>query len=177
MKKSLNILDQKNYSTSKFESMMNKVSVKVLLIGLILFMMIIIRLVFDQVNTPFFNKINPISSFFENHGINPNVIWIDTSPFLCVWLLSVCILTIWGSNNYKRAIRDEYNVKTTSKLISLNQEIDELKAANKFIDEAFRSYRNDVKDELLEKQKRIDYYSEKYDRIRDSKGHYLPKNK
>lgn len=174
MKKLLN-LDRNSYPKSKFEKFMTNISGYVFLTGLVLFALVIFRLVFENTNHQFFNHINPVSYFFQNHAFNYKVIWSDLSPYLCLWLIFMCVLTVFAANNYRRSIRDEYLTKTTSKLIALNQEIDELKASNDFINEAFASYRADATNQLADKQKRIDYYSEKYDRKRDLKGHFLPK--
>lgn len=167
----------KSCQTSKFESLMNRISSAILIIGLVFFLSTIVRLFLDQLHINLFGKLNPVFLFIENHGINYGVIWSDISPFVCLWLTFICIIIILAANNFKKSIRDEYSVKTTSKIIFLNQQIDELEAANKLVNEAFRKYRNDTNAELTERQKRIDYYSERYDRVRDSKGHFLPKNK
>jgi len=124
MKKLYNIFDA-SYPESKFNYFMDKCLTIAFWIGISVFASIAIR----------FSYL-PIINFAMTHSINFTAIWADISIWLCLWLISVCFLVIWAANNYRISIREDYLVRTTSKLIALNNEIDELKAANKILRES-----------------------------------------
>lgn len=136
MKKLHNIFDE-NYPKSKFDKAMNGVKFLVSVIGMLFFLLVIAYIIKQNTSIVFYNKINPIAVFLQNHGVNFRVIWIDCSPYIVAWFIFAFVpLVMWSANNYKRSLRDEYLVKTTSKLIALNNEIDEQKAANKILRES-----------------------------------------
>lgn len=161
MKKLYNIFDEKTYPKSKFDKFMEKVTAMVILVGFIFFLLIIVSIIKQNISIEFYNKINPIA-FFKTHGVNFKVIWNDCSPYIVAWFVFVFVpLVMWSANNYKLSLRNEYLVKTTSKLCALNLEIDELKAANKILRESNMR--------LFEKTPAA--------RLRDEEGKFLPKLK
>ena len=165
MKKLYNIFDE-NYPQSKFDKDMNTMKSFVFVIGMIFFLLVLAFIVGEYSNIEFYNKINPVAVFLQNHGVNFKVIWNDCSPYIVGWFVFAFVpLVMWSANNYKRSLREEYRneylIKTTSKLISLNQELDELKAANKILRESNLR--------LFEKTPAA--------RKKDSKGRFLPKPK
>lgn len=136
MKKLHNIFDE-NYPKSKFDKAMNGVKFPVFVIGMLFFLLVIAYIIRQNTSIVFYNKINPVAVFLQNHGVNFKVIWIDCSPYIVAWFVFAFVpLVMWSANNYKRSLRDEYLVKTTSKLIALNSEVDEQKAANKILRES-----------------------------------------
>jgi hypothetical protein len=141
---------------SQFEKSMNIVSGIVLIFGLLFFLSIVLRLVFEQFNCyPFCAIVN----FIQTHSINFPAIWADISIWLCIWLISFSLVVILAANNYRRSIREDYLVRTTSKLIALHNEIDELKSANKILRES--------KAKLFDRTPAA--------RSRNLKGQFLPK--
>ena len=165
MKKLYNIFNE-SYPQSKFDKAMNTLKYFAFVIGLIFFLLVVAYIIKQNTSIVFYNKINPIAVFLQNHGVNFKVIWNDCSPYIVGWFVFAFVpLVMWSYNNYKRSLREEYRneylIKTTSKLISLHQELDELKAANKILRESNMR--------LFEKTPSA--------RLRDEKGHFLPKPK
>lgn len=98
---------------------------------------------------------NVLESDIRSFAINWPVIWSDSSIYVCFWLVVFCLIVIWAANNYRRSVRDEYLVKTTSKLVHLHGLIDEKEREYKFLDNAFAEYRTDAQSEMFERQERI----------------------
>ena len=168
----------KNLEKSQFERLGDKFQTVVLWTGVLFFASLLCRVLYEETAyRPFFNQFNPVVKFLINHSINYRLIWFHISPIICIWCIGAVIVAIWAAKNYVSSIREEYLIKTTSKLCSLNTEIDELKAMNKFMDEAFRQCRKDSTQELIYRQNIIDQYAARYDRKRNEKGQFLPKNK
>ena len=193
MKKLYNIFDE-NYPQSKFDKAMNTLKSFAFVIGLIFFLLVIAYIIKQNTSIVFYNKINPIAVFLQNHGVNFKVIWNDCSPYIVGWFVFAFVpLVMWSYNNYKRSLREEYLVKTTSKLCALNLEIDELKASNdklraekKHEYEMFNEYRKDAiaeKEDLRQANKILResnmrlFEKTPAARLRDEKGHFLPKPK
>ena len=183
MKKLYNIFDEKNYSKSKFDKLMDTLKSFAFVIGIAFFFSIIVRSIYPYV-----------FEFVKSHGVNFKVIWNDCSPYIVGWFVFAFVpLVMWSANNYKRSLREEYLVKTTSKLCALNLEIDELKASNdklraekKHEYEMFDEYRKDTTSELADLRQANKILRESNmrlfektpaARLRDEKGHFLPKPK
>lgn len=94
-------------------------------------------------------------TFFESFMINWPIIWSDTSIYICLWIIALYLITVWAAKNYRNSVREEYLVKTTSKLCALNDEIDKQKSEYKFLDKAFAEYRIDAQNEAFERQTKI----------------------
>jgi len=112
-------------------------------------------------------------NLIENQAINWELIWTDISIYVCFMLLIDIVFVIYAAKNYKNNWREHYLVKTTSKLCTLNCEIDRLTSENKFLREAFTDYKKDVEvriNELAEENKKLSMSVRK----KDEKGHYLP---
>lgn len=73
--------------------------------------------------------------FVENHSTNWPLIWSDCSPYICILLFVNLFVVIWLAKNYKYSIKNEYLLRTTVKLSSLQVIIDELTAKNKSLEE------------------------------------------
>lgn len=112
-------------------------------------------------------------NLIENQGVNWQLIWTDISIYVCVMLIIDIVFVIYAAKNYKNNWREHYLVKTTSKLCTLNCEIDRLTSQNKFLRDAFTDYKKDVEvriNELAEENKKLSASVRK----KDEKGHYLP---
>lgn len=81
---------------------------------------------------------------FTQFGINWSVIWADSSIYICTWLISMIVLTIWSARNYRNSVREEYLVKVTSARIAWEEEREKLESENRLLTEAFAQYRTDV---------------------------------
>ena len=197
MKKLYNIFDE-SYPQSKFDKAMNTLKSFAFAIGLIFFLLVVAYIIKQNTSIVFYNKINPIAVFLQNHGVNFKVIWNDCSPYIVGWfVLAFVPLVMWSVRNYKISIREEfrneYLTKTTSKLLTLNLEIDELKASNNKL----RTEKKDQNDNILmyirdtnleifelktankilrESNMRL-FEKTPSARLRDEKGHFLPKPK
>lgn len=193
MKKLYNIFDE-SYPQSKFDKAINTLKSFAFVIGMIFFLLVLAFIVGEYSNIEFYNKINPVAVFLQNHGVNFKVIWNDCSPYIVGWFVFAFVpLVMWSANNYKRSLREEYLVKTTSKLGYLNLEIDELKASNNKL----RTEKKDQNDNILmyirdtnleifelktankilrESNMRL-FEKTPSARLRDEKGRFLPKPK
>jgi len=130
MKKLYNIFDEKSHSQFKFDRTMNRLKSFALAIGLLFFAFVVFKMM-KEYNIVFFNKINPISTFLQNHGVNLKVIWNDCSPYILGWFVfAFTPLVLWSARNYKHSIKLEYIIKTAEKLSEKDKEIDKLKAEN-----------------------------------------------
>lgn len=102
--------------------------------------------------TLFFNCLTDV---FTSFTINLPVIWSDVSIYVCLWLVVFCIIVIWAANNYRRSVRDEYLVKTTSARIKWDDEMERVQSENRSLREAFDEYRHEAQTEANERQERI----------------------
>lgn len=96
-----------------------------------------------------------MKTFILNHAINYSEIWTDVSIYVCLWLVALILITIWAAKNWRNSIREEYLVKTTSKICALTAQIDDLTKDRDFYKKCFNDYKIEATNELIERQNNI----------------------